>query len=213
MKKKVILFLIALVLCIPFLNVNADVTATDLATTVSEEYALVADNDDYADYAKIFKNFDSETYAAKKDDAKVTVYVFRGSTCSHCLEAMAHFASIYSDYSDKIDIETYEVWSNDDNASLMESVASALGTEAEGVPFIVIGEKYFSGYSSTLDEDIASAIETAYEDDEYTDLVKTVAEGGEVTSKEDSGDTAIIIAILVVVIGGCGALVYFSRKK
>lgn len=106
----------------------------------------------------------------------VDVYLFRGEGCPHCAAAEEFFDKLEDDYSYsyKFVLNDYEVWYDDENAELMKEVAKKLNTTANGVPFIVIGDKYFSGYSSSMDESIKSAISNAYYSYSYKDVVSDV---------------------------------------
>ena len=77
---------------------------------------------------------------------------------------------------------------DEDNNELLGDVAKELGTEASGVPFIVVGEKYFSGFSSeTSPEDLKEAIKEAYNNEDYQDVVAAVKKGASIKRKADKG--------------------------
>lgn len=172
----------------------------------------------------------------KTDHEKVTINIFRGSGCSHCYEALEFFNANYAKYSEYIDIRVYETWKDSTNADLFNAVATELGDEAGGVPYIVVGESYHqAGFLSSLGEDIIQAALDEYENAEYRDVVAEVAsemeshpttladaceeegiiaEDYDTTEDEKEGNDAIvIIAIFTVVIGGFVALMICSRKK
>ena len=44
----------------------------------------------------------------------------------------------------------------------MQKVSETTGEEAGGVPYIVIGDKVFAGYSENYDEDIKNKIDELY---------------------------------------------------
>ena len=156
-------------------------------------------------------------FAVKADEkAKVNVYLFRGEGCPHCEEALEWFDNTLSkdeEYSKYYELVQYEVWYDEDNAKLMDKVAEALGTEANGVPFIVIGDKHFSGFSSSQSPDqIKEAIKAEYESDDKVDMVESVKNGKIVEKKEENQLLPIIIvsaAAIVIVIG----LVFFTKEK
>ena len=78
---------------------------------------------------------------------KVKIYIFRGLGCGYCRNLLTYLNSIINDYKDIVDINTYEVWYDTDNSALMQSVAKAMGDEVGGVPYMIIGDKSFKGYS------------------------------------------------------------------
>ena len=178
MKKLAKLFILALVLFIPFVGVNADEKKSE-------------------------------------EKSKVTIYLFRGEGCPHCAEAEEWFKELAKDeeYSKYYNLVDYEVWYDENNAKLMDKVAKSLGTEASGVPFIVVGKKYFSGYSSAMSEDIKKAIKEAYEDKDYKDVVKNLQKNSDKKEKEKNSSFLPIIIVsgiaLITVIG----LVFFTREK
>ena len=139
-------------------------------------------------------------FAVRADEkTKVNVYLFRGEGCPHCEEAIEWFDNTLS--------------KDEEYSKLMENVAKALDTEANGVPFIVIGEKHFSGFSASQSPDqIKEAIKSEYDNKDYVDMVESVKNGTTVEKKEDNQLLPIIIvsaAAIVIVIG----LVFFTKEK
>ena len=166
------------------------------------------------------------------DHEKVTIYIFRGEGCGHCKEALTYFYGLGDEYKDYLEVKAYEVWKNSNNTELVKDVAIEIGTEyTGGVPLIVVGEKYVSGYGAgTGDELVKYALEY-YQDDEYRDVVKeklanknyeetqeslkeAAQSEGLIAMSSESGkyDAVIIIGIFVVLIGGFAALVFVSKK-
>ena len=101
------------------------------------------------------------------------------------------------------------------NKNAMDTVAKEFGDKVNGVPYIVIGdEASWPGYQSAFDDDIKKAIKKAYENEDYKDIVAPLINSSIGEKKDEhSNDTIITVAILVVLVGGIGCLVYFSRKK
>ena len=151
------------------------------------------------------------------ESKKINVYLFRGEGCPHCEEAIEWFENELSKdekYSEYYNLVQYEVWYDESNSDLMDSVSKELGTNASGVPFIVIGDMYFSGFSaSTTPDQIKVAIENQYEKEDYQDVVAAVKKGQKI--KKDSDNNSIIpivvvSSIAVVVVLG---LVFFTKEK
>ena len=149
--------------------------------------------------------------------AKVNVYLFRGEGCPHCEEAIEWFDNTLSkdeEYSKYYELVQYEVWYDEDNAKLMDNLAKALGTEANGVPFIVIGDKHFSGFSSEQSpEQIKSAIKAEYESDDIVDIVKDVKKGKSVNKKDENSNLLPIIIISSAAVVIVIALIFFTKEK
>ena len=97
----------------------------------------------------------------------VDVYIFHGDGCPHCAEAFEYFESLEEDYGKYFNLHRYEVWHSASYHDLLLKVAEELGTKSSdvGVPYIVIGDKVFLGYSKSYNEKIISAIKLEYEKD------------------------------------------------
>lgn len=118
------------------------------------------------------------TCFAKED--KITLYFFHGDGCPHCAEEEVFLESIKDEYPN-LEIVSYEVWYNDENAALLEQVEKVFSVKRSGVPTNVIGTTVISGYSPTIGEKIRRAIEF-YQEHEYTDIVSQIIDG---TYQED----------------------------
>lgn len=77
---------------------------------------------------------------------KIDIYFFEGDGCSHCKDELAFLEQLKKDYTN-LDIHMYEVWHNEENKELMKKMTTELGLDIKGVPFTIIGDKYFAGYS------------------------------------------------------------------
>ena len=97
----------------------------------------------------------------------IDIYIFHGDGCPHCAEAFEFFESIEDDYGKYFTLHQYEVWHSASYHDLLVKVAEEMGTKSAdvGVPYIVIGEKVFLGYSKSYNEKIISAIQLEYNKD------------------------------------------------
>ncbi len=91
----------------------------------------------------------SDIVNVSSDDGKIHLYLFRGEGCPHCALEEQWISEIQEDYQDYLSVYEFEVWYDADNALLLEQVKLELGSTARGVPFTVIGDTYFSGFSET----------------------------------------------------------------
>ena len=173
------------------------------------------------------KKTTTTTEAASGAPSKVTMYVFYGSTCPHCQELEEYIASTLKKdarVKDYLEVKYYEVWENTTNASFMTALGSSLGVEVKGVPFIVIGQKYFSGYGSTMNEEIVNTIVDQKNNAKYVDVVAELvkATGAQLTesnpepsSPEDDKNTTkknnIIGIIILVVTIAVIVVIIFTR--
>ena len=148
------------------------------------------------------------------DSKKVNVYFFRGEGCSHCAEAEEWFDSIKEEYSEYYNLIDYEVWYNTDNSDLMQKVADARGEEAEGVPYIIIGDKSWNGFDSSYEEDMINQIKSVYAQDvkDRYDIMTLLTDSK--TSKKDSNASDILVLLAIIVVaGGIGFVIYKARKS
>lgn len=137
-------------------------------------------------------------------DNQATIYLFYGHGCSYCGRFLTFINSIVDEYGDYFKVEAYETWNNTDNAALMKKAAKTLNTSADGVPFIVIGDKTFNGYAEDYNEDIKTAIMDLYNSEDRYDVMDHI--------DEKSNDGVIVAVIFGVLIIGVSGLVIFSRK-
>ena len=159
------------------------------------------------------------TISAKE---KVKVYIFRGEGCPHCQDAEDFFDSIKGDYGKYYRLISYEVWNNEENSALMEATAKALNTEASGVPFIVIGDKYYSGFTDNMGDEIKTKIKDLYKNGSK-DVMKYVSEdvkANAVSDQETSADSsesnskdAVALIIILVVLCLIVLLIIYARNK
>ena len=98
----------------------------------------------------------------KKENGKTIVYLFRGEGCPHCSEAEEWLESIKSEYGSMFVIKDYEVWYNKDNADFMEQVAEERGETVNGVPYIIIGDKSWKGFTASHENDMLEEIKKVY---------------------------------------------------
>lgn len=162
---------------------------------------------------------EDDVSTTSEEDNRVKVYFFRGEGCPHCAEAEEFFDSIQDEYGQYFELVDYETWNNANNASLLKKVGEARGENIKGVPYIVIGDKSWSGYSSQFDEDIKEAIKSVYEInvDERYDIIQLVNTGstsdGNTTIEKVKSNDAIILVAIVVVAGVIISGIVFARKK
>ena len=147
------------------------------------------------------------------ESKEVKVYFFRGEGCSHCAEAEAWFESIEEEYGSYFEIIDYEVWNNQNNAQLMQTVASARGEKAEGVPYIIIGNKSWNGFTQDYGNEMIEQIKSEFEVnvDERYDIMKLLS--GEQKDNSNSGSDIAALIIILLVVGGICYGVYKARSK
>jgi glutaredoxin len=170
--KKIALITLVLCLVVPFIpKAYAAVNLEDYTSTTLED-ALKEEEIEYD-----FKH----TYS----DNHVKIYLFRGKGCGYCHKFLEFAANtLMKDYADKVDVVPYEVWYDEKNGELFQGVAEMLGQNAEGVPFIVIGQKSFGGYSEEMNSDITAAIDAEYSSSERYDALNEYVKYADNKEKE-----------------------------
>ncbi len=69
----------------------------------------------------------------------VTLYFFWGKGCPHCAQEEIFLKQLEKKYP-QLEVKSYEVWYNRENAKLFSQMAEAYGTRPEGVPTTFIGD-------------------------------------------------------------------------
>lgn len=147
---------------------------------------------------------------------EVNVYFFRGEGCPHCEEAEQWFQSIEEEYGSYFKIVDYETWYNEENAKLMEKVADIRGEEASGVPYIIVGDKSWNGFTEDYGTEILSQIQTVFAQDvaDRYDVMKYLDGSGKDGKKDadKGGNDALILILILVICGGLGFGIYKARE-
>ena len=137
-------------------------------------------------------SFDS-SYLASED--AITIYLFRGKGCKYCKNFLEFLNRNVKEYGKYFKLVSYEVWNNSDNRTLMKEVREYLNQTSSSVPFIIIGDKFFKGYSEKRDEEILDAIVELYQSknrfDIFEDMDKTVENNPVKKENEDIKDVFI----------------------
>lgn len=130
-------------------------------------------------------NYTDQVYdiVGEAESTKVTVYLFYSSSCVHCKAENAFLDDLEDQYGDTIDIKRYEVTQNATNNNYLKLVKERVGSTSSGVPFTVIGEKYYIGYSNTIGSTMENTI------DSYLESMNGQTPGDDSNdSDDDSGD-------------------------
>lgn len=111
---------------------------------------------------------------AKEEDI-ITMYVFKGDSCPHCAAELKYLDTIKDNYKN-LKIVEYEVWYNEENASLLEDVEKTFSIKRSGVPTTVIGNSIIQGFGDSTESKLIRAIEF-YEENDYEDVVSKIKDG------------------------------------
>lgn len=143
-----------------------------------------------------YKDQISDITGAEVEKEKINFYLFRGQGCPHCAEEEKWIKSIKKKYKDKVNFYDYEVWYNPYNAEMLEQVSKKLNVDVKGVPFTVIGEKYFSGFSETLKYSMEDTLDE-YIGEEYQHRQVKIPFLGKINMKNSSlGLIAVILGFI-----------------
>lgn len=84
------------------------------------------------------------------------VYFFKGDGCPKCAEEELFLEALAKRI--PVEIRTYEVWRHAGNAAMMQNLLASRGVDAKGIPFTIVGNQIFYGFSKQIAEEIERAI-------------------------------------------------------
>ncbi len=108
----------------------------------------------------------------KIDDNKVNLYLFFGQECPHCEEERNWLNNLKEQYKDNLNIYEFEVWHNKTNAKLMEEAKKIFDFSGQSVPFTVVGDKAFAGYSEVSASRIENVLKEYLKEDNNQENVE-----------------------------------------
>lgn len=188
--------------------------------------------------ALLDEEISSDLGSYQETEEQINIYLFRGKGCSHCHEFLEYVATdLIKEYGEYFKVVSYEVWGNEDNAELFKKVATFMKDSGRGVPYIIIGDQSFAGYTSTMNDSIIAALKKAYENkyDVMEEIKNAPAEVEEVDSPivddvidenendnmnyeltSSSNNNMVIVGCGLVVVGALiigGSYIWFTRKR
>lgn len=149
MKKKILIVVLLLLLLVP---------VSSLASTKKKYSSLNLEQTlDQEEIEHAFENY-------KETSDAITIYLFRGYGCPYCQAFLKFLNSIVDEYGKYFKLVSYEVWNDQNNNNLMQIISNFLEKPATGVPYIIIGDQVFSGFSEAESpEPIKEAIKKLYD--------------------------------------------------
>ena len=143
------------------------------------------------------------------NEQEVNVYMFRGDGCGYCAKALTWFEEIEQTEGNYFNLIIYEVWNDESNKNLMDRVAKYLNKDVAGVPFIIIGEKSFTGFDDSYKDQFLEIIHEEYlkNVDDRFDVMKDI-NGNKDLEKVDF--SLFIVGIIAI---GFVALVFVARNS
>jgi glutaredoxin len=88
----------------------------------------------------------------------VNVYIFEGEGCPYCAQALAYLHSL-ADEDPRIVIHDFEVYQNLENREIFIAFAAKHGYEPQYVPNTFIGDRYWIGFSDTIQAEMDQYIQ------------------------------------------------------
>ena len=125
------------------------------------------------------------------NDKKINLYLFWGKGCPHCSDFMDFIIDdIIKESGKYFNFYGYEVWKTPNNSILLDKVAKYFNVSENeaGVPFIVIGDKYFVGFGENVSDNLSKIIKETYDAKSDIDVVKGILEGKIDVTKETSAE-------------------------
>lgn len=109
-----------------------------------------------------------------REDGKVNIYFFWGNGCPHCEEETKFFEDIEKEYGKDYNLYKFEVWYNEENEAILDSFAAAMNDKVTGVPYTIIGNKSFKGFSNNSKDEFIRTIKEQSQNnyDIYFDKIK-----------------------------------------
>ena len=120
----------------------------------------------------------------------VDLYLFYGDGCPHCAHEKEFLSSIQDKYPN-LSIHSYETWYNEQNIQKLENVGTYLNKDISGVPFTIVGDRTFTGYSDSIGKQIEQAI-VYYSENKYDGDIAGIIDGTiSPTPKEETSETTV----------------------
>ena len=102
---------------------------------------------------------------------KIDLYLFHSKTCPHCKEEIKYLEELKKEKSN-VFIHLYEVTENKENSKLLKTIQNIMDEETNYVPFTIIGNKVYVGFSNNTKLKIENTIKSyEKESDKYIDVV------------------------------------------
>ena len=139
-------------------NISKNQNLSDSTNQVTNDNSNDENNIDNESTEKPSNTVDVNLDNITKEEGKVNIYFFWGDGCPHCESEFAFFDSIESEYGDYYNLYTFETWKNEKNAELLKTFSDAMEVESRGVPYTIIGEEVFTGFSESMESEFINAI-------------------------------------------------------
>lgn len=134
-----------------------------------------------------------------ESDDKITIYFFRGKGCKFCRAFLSYLNDIVPEYGKYFNVVAYDVWNDRNSDKLLDEVSEFLNQPSEGIPYAIIGDTVFNGYSTDYDEVIKEAIKKEYNKKKRYDVLFEMKESKESENKVDFTPVYVTCGIISLV--------------
>ena len=134
-----------------------------------------------------------------ESDDKITIYFFRGKGCKFCRAFLSYLNDIVPEYGKYFNVVAYDVWNDRNSDKLLDEVSEFLNQPSEGIPYAIIGDTVFNGYSTDYDEAIKEAIKKEYNKKKRYDVLFEMKEAKEEENKVDFTPVYVTCGIISLV--------------
>ena len=199
-----ILFSILFVVC-PLIIKAEETEKIDISKYKTLNYVQTLNDEDIA---KEFNDYE-------ETDDQITIYMFRGKGCGFCRSFLNFMNDITTEYGNYFKMVSFETWYDSDNGDLLDTISSFMGQKASGVPYIIIGDKSFPGYTDTYNEEIKQAIVDLYNSKDRYDVFEKYNESiDEANKAKNAGFNKVIIWNLVfTLLASCSVVLYVKSQN
>lgn len=84
----------------------------------------------------------------------INAYLFYGDGCPHCAQESQFIHQIIQNKYPNLKLYEYEIYNNQKNRLLLQKIANKLDTRVDGVPFLIIGDQHYVGYTEGLTSEL-----------------------------------------------------------
>lgn len=92
-----------------------------------------------------FNDKNSSQPNSEKISNEINIYFFWSYGCPHCSQEKPFLEKLEQKY-DNLKIHSFEVSNSRENANLLGKIGEELNVDVSGVPFTIVGQKYFIGW-------------------------------------------------------------------
>jgi glutaredoxin len=110
-------------------------------------------------FALVLGGGTTSAHAQDQNAGSLEIIFFWGEGCPHCAQAEPFLKDLQARYP-YVKITAYEVWYDPDNQALYQKMADQYQVPegGRGVPFIIIGDRYWMGYNEEIGQQIAAVV-------------------------------------------------------